>query len=191
MAASNGATSRRAKPTLAKVSKEDRAAYEKATGKLTFTKDFFDHQQAVIADTRNTMGERFMACVIWRAWGQNCLFCVTDDGRDAWQPDFADWLLVDKRRISDLYAHYTERGNTERGYLRLERKRLYPVLNPTLSPGGKSPGPTGLFEDSDFAKWWKVQAPADFSAYMVHRDGGRKVPKSPAGRARQVQEVSD
>ena len=168
----NGATARRTVRELAPVPREAREAYEQATAKLTFTKEFFGHQQAVIADTRNTMGERFMACVRWRAWGQNCLYCVTDTGSDAWQADFARWLGVDKRRISRLYEHYVERG-----YLRLEGKRLYPVLNPTLNPDGKSPGPPGLFEDSEFAQWWKVQGPEDFSEYMVLRAEVKRLEK--------------
>lgn len=158
----NGVTARRTVRDLAPVPREAREAYEQATAKLTFTKEFFGHQQAVIADTRNTMGERFMACVRWRAWGQNCLYCVTDTGSDAWQGDFADWLHVDKRRISSLYEHYIERG-----YLRLEGKRVYPVLNPCLPGGTNSTRPNRHLKRAAFDQWWEVQAPEDFSEYSV------------------------
>ena len=163
---------------LAPVSQEDRGAYEQATAKMSFTKEFFAWQQAVIADTRNTMGERFLACVRWRSHGQNCLYCVDENGQDAWQKDFARWLGVHRRRIFDLYAHYVERG-----YLRLEGKRLYPVLNPTLAPDKKGAAQPDIIDNLvSFEEWWKVQFPEEFAEYVVLQDRAKIIQKVRLGR---------
>lgn len=147
-----------------------RADYEKATKGLIFTKDFQTRQEAVMHDRLATVGERVMAWILRRSWGQYALYAVTDSGEPAFQRDCAQELGIDKKAVSHAVAYYRKRG-----YLEIRGKFLYPVISPALS--SPDPDPKKSEEYATFFEQWKVANSSDFQELEVARSTIKRITK--------------
>ena len=139
-----------------------RAAFDEATRGITFTKDFNSAVEALIVDPLATYGQRFLAWLKRRSWGNYRLYAVTEDGDIATQADAERELGVDKRIISNLVRFYERRG-----YLYREGKAMYPVLSPQFDPNFQK-----VTRSSDFLEFmesWKVTHSTDFQELEVAR----------------------
>ena len=147
-----------------------RAEYEKATKGLIFTKDFQTRQQALMHDPLATVGERVMAWILRRSWGEYVLYAIREDGEPAYQRDCARELGIDKKAVSKAVAYLQGRG-----YLEDQPKMLYPIIAPQLtSPVNtreKSPEWATFFEN------WKVAHSADFQELEVARSTVERIRK--------------
>lgn len=127
----------------------DRAEYDQKTRGLIFTKDFQTRQEAVMRDRLATLGERVMAWILRRSWGEYRLYAVNADGQPAYQRDCVRELGLDKTSVSHAVAYYQSRG-----YLENRPKLLYPVIAPVLAaPNPKKPK---VAEYATFLADWKV-----------------------------------
>lgn len=143
-----------------------RAEYDKATGHLIFTKDFQTRQEAVMHDPLATVGERVMAWILRRSWGEYRLYAVREDGEPAFQRDCVRELGISKKRVSTAVSYFQKRG-----YLEDRPKLLYPVISPTLTTPKKVTD-SGNF--SEFMEEWKVTNSADFEEEKVLRSSLEK-----------------
>lgn len=140
----------------------EREEYEKATEGKKYAKDFIPALEALVNDRAATYGQRFLALLKRRSWGNYRLYALNKDGQPAIQEDFARELGIDKRIISNLANYYEKRG-----YLYRKAKLLYPTISPNLTPI-----PEKVTDASDFFTFletWKVTCASDFSALEVHR----------------------
>jgi hypothetical protein len=147
-----------------------RGEYETKTKGLIFTKDFQSRQEAVMGDRLATIGERVMAWILRRSWGEYVLYAIKDDGQPAFQVDCARELRVDKRRVAAAVDYYKSRG-----YLEVRGKLLYPVISPVLAsppPNDKKSG-----EYRTFLEQWKVAHSADFEELKVARSTVKRITK--------------
>ena len=147
-----------------------RAEYESATRGLIFTKDFQTRQEALMHDPLATVGERVMAWILRRSWGEYVLYAIRDDGEPAFQRDCAKDLGIDKKAVSHAVAYYQRRG-----YLENQPKKLYPVISPVL--GGP---PKKVVRSSDFLQFindWKVAHSSDFHELEVARSTVERIRK--------------
>jgi len=144
-----------------------RAEYEKKTRGLFFTKDFQTRQEALMHDPLATVGERVMAWILRRSWGEMVLYAMKEDGEPAYQRDCVRDLGIGKKRVSEAISYYQKRG-----YLENHPKRLYPVVSPALvspDPNCKKSG-----EYRTFLEEWKVTYSADFEEEEVLRSSLKK-----------------
>jgi hypothetical protein len=137
-----------------------RAEYETKTKGLIFTKDFQSRQEALMHDALATVGERVMAWILRRSWGEYVLYAIKDDGEPAYQRDCARELAIDKHVVSKAVSYLQRRG-----YLEDQPKKLYPVISPVLA----SPHPKNekLSNWTTFYEDWKVVNSVNFQAYEV------------------------
>lgn len=139
-----------------------RAEYTAATEKVGFTKDFNPSLEALMMDPTATYGQRFMAWLKRRSWGNYRLYAVLESGEPATQADCSRELGIEKRCISNVVAFYEERG-----YLYRKGKLLYPTITPQVPPlPEKSLAPLTFLQ---FIEHWKVTCSADFLALEVAR----------------------
>jgi hypothetical protein len=143
-----------------------RAEYDKATKGLIFTKDFQSRQDALMHDPLATVGERVMAWILRRSWGEFRLYAVQNDGQAAYQRDCVRVLGISKKQVSTAVSYYQKRG-----YLEKRGKLLYPVISPTLTNPQKVTD-SGNF--SEFLEEWKVTNSADFEEEKVLRSTLKK-----------------
>lgn len=144
-----------------------RVEYEKKTKGLLFTKDFYTRQEVLMRDPLATVGERVMAWILRRSWGEYVLYAMRDDGQPAYQRDCVRALGLSKKRVSEAVAYYQKRG-----YLEKQGKLLYPVISPRLvspDPEAKKSG-----EYRTFLEEWKVTYSADFEEEKVLRSALKK-----------------
>jgi len=139
-----------------------RAEYETKTKGLIFTKDFQSRQEALMHDPLATVGERVMAWILRRSWGEYVLYAMREDGEPAYQRDCARELKLDKVRVSRAVAYYQQRG-----YLEDRPKLLYPVISPVLT--APDPKDKKLQEYATFLEDWKVANSSNFEALEVAR----------------------
>ncbi len=138
-----------------------RVEYENQTKGLRFSKDFQSHQEAVMRDPLAAVGERVMAWIKRRSWGEYALFAIRDDGSPALQVDCARDLGIDKRRVSGAVDYLKRRGYVVDD----EGRLLYPVISPVLA----SPPPKDekSAEYRTFVEGWKVSHSSDFEELEV------------------------
>lgn len=147
-----------------------RAEYEAKTKGLSFTKDFRTRQEALMRDPLATIGERVMAWILRRSWGEYSLYTIKDDGTPAYQVDCANELGIDKRKVSNAVAY-----NQRRGYLENQPKKLYPVIAPISGDP-----PQKVTRSPDFLQFiedWKVTHSADFQELEVARSTVERIRK--------------
>jgi hypothetical protein len=148
-----------------------RAEYETKTKGLLFTKDFQSRQEALMHDRLATLGERVMAWILRRSWGEYVLYAIGEDGEPAYQRDCARELRIDKRRVADAVDY-----NKRRGYLLdIPGKKLYPAISPILAsppPNCKKSG-----EYRTFLEQWKVTHSSDFQELEVARSTVKRITK--------------
>jgi hypothetical protein len=149
---------------------EATAEYEEATRGLNFTKEFHGHNEAIMRDQMATHGERYLAWLRRRAWGEYSLYAIGMDGSPLLQEDAAKELGIDKRRISGVANYYESRG-----FLRREGKRQYPVISPVLGPSPENSSRSADF--SAFLESWKVTHSSDFSELEVARSAVSRIRK--------------
>jgi hypothetical protein len=148
-----------------------RAEYETKTKGLIFTKDFQTRQEALMRDPLATVGERVMAWILRRAWGEYALYAIRDDGTPALQIDCARDLKIDKRRVSAAVDYLKGRGYL----LDIPGKKLYPSISPVLvSPPEKSEKSA---EYRTFLQSWKVAHSTDFEELEVARSTVKRITK--------------
>jgi hypothetical protein len=147
-----------------------RAEYEAKTKGLSFTKDFQTRQEALMRDPLATVGERVMAWILRRSWGEFRLYAVREDGEPAYQRDCVKELGIDKKAVSRAVAYYQKRG-----YLENQPKLLYPVIAPQLT------SPVNTREKSQeyatFYEDWKVAYSCDFQEEEVARSTIKRITK--------------
>jgi hypothetical protein len=147
-----------------------RAEYETKTKGLIFTKDFQTRQEALMHDPLATVGERVMAWILRRSWGEYVLYAIKDDGEPAYQRDCARELKLDKKAVSHAVAYYQNRG-----YLENQPKKLYPVISPVLVGPPKK-----VVRSPDFLQFienWKVAHSSDFQELEVARSTVERIRK--------------
>lgn len=150
---------------------DPRQDFDDATRNLLFTKDFHDSTEAIMHDPIATNGQRFMAWLKRRAWGNYRLYAAHDDSKEpATQADCAHELRLDKRIISNLVAYYEKRG-----YLRREAKLLYPAIIPKL--GLQLEKLTRSPHFSAFLEEWKVTRSSEFESLEVARSTVKRIRK--------------
>jgi hypothetical protein len=147
-----------------------RAEYETKTKGLIFTKDFQSRQEALMHDPMATIGERVMAWILRRSWGEYVLYAIREDGEPAYQRDCARELGIDKRKVSNAIAY-----NQKRGYLENHPKKLYPVISPVL--GGPPQKVTRSPDFLQFIENWKVTHSSDFQELEVARSTVERIRK--------------
>jgi hypothetical protein len=148
-----------------------KAEYEAKTKGLNFTKDFHTRQEALMRDPLATVGERVMAWILRRSWGEYRLYALKNDGEPAHQSDCARDLEIDKRRVSNAVAYYQKRG-----YLEKREKLLYPVISPVLaSPPSDDEEKSGEYRT--FLEEWKVAYSSDFEEEKVLRSRLKEIVK--------------
>jgi hypothetical protein len=148
---------------------ERRKAFDDATRGLNFTKDFTSAQEAIMGDPMATNGERFLAWLKRRAWGNYSLYAIRADGQPAYQRDAAADLKIDKRNLTNVVGYLKNRG-----YLRTEGKLLFPVIAPELSIPEKV---ARSYDFSKFIEQWKVAHSNDFQALEVARSTVERIRK--------------
>ena len=154
--------SSRAAAIIQQTRERARAEYEAKTKGRIFTKDFQTRQDALMHDPLATVGERVMAWILRRSWGEMVLYAMKEDGEPAYQRDCAKELGIDKKQVSNAVAYYQKRG-----YLEDRPKLLYPVISPVL--GGPNPKAKKSQEFVTFFEEWKVTHSPDFEAREVAR----------------------
>jgi hypothetical protein len=137
----------------------DKAEYEAKTKGLAFTKDFLSRQEALMRDPMATVGERVMAWILRRSWGEFRLYAIKSDGEAAFQVDCARELGIGKRRVSAAVSYYQKRG-----YLETHPKKLYPIISPALASPQKVPYSPDFLQ---FMEEWKVAYSSDFEEEKV------------------------
>jgi hypothetical protein len=148
-----------------------RAEYDSKTTGLIFTKDFQSRQEALMRDPLATVGERVMAWILRRSWGEYRLYAIRDDGEPAYQADCARTLQIDKKRVSDAVSYYRKRG-----YLEKDGKKLYPVISPVLAnPPTDDEKKSGEYRT--FLEEWKVTYSPDFEEEKVLRSRLKEIVK--------------
>jgi len=162
--------SRKTRESIQQAREWARAEYETKTKGLLFTKDFQSRQEALMHDPLATVGERVMAWILRRSWGEYVLYAMKEDGEPAYQRDCARELGIDKKQVSNAVAYYQKRG-----YLENQPKKLYPVISPALS----SPNPNckKSQEFVTFLEEWKVTHSADFQEREVARSTIKRINK--------------
>jgi hypothetical protein len=145
----------------------DRWEFEEATRELHFTKDFNSAVEAVMRDPMATIGERVLAWIKRRAWGNFSLYCVSASGAPPlYQADCATELDIDKRRISDAISYYVARGYVE---MRGTAKMLYPLISPSLTAPPAGPAKKSG-EYRTFLQLWQTAHSAEFADLKSARD---------------------
>jgi len=148
-----------------------KAEYDAKTKGLNFTKDFYTRQEALMSDPLATVGERAMAWILRRSWGEYRLYAIKEDGEPAHQSDCAKQLGIDKRRVSHAVAYYQKRG-----YLEKRGKLLYPAISPVLaSPPSDDDKKSGEYRT--FLEEWKVAYSSDFEEEKVLRSRLKEIIK--------------
>jgi hypothetical protein len=120
-------------------------------------------------DPLATVGERVMAWILRRSWGEFRLYAIKDDGEPAYQRDCVRELGISKRRVSAAVSYYQKRG-----YLENHPKKLYPVISPALT------GPQKVTDSPDFLQFmeeWKVTNSSDFEEEKVLRSRLKQIVK--------------
>jgi hypothetical protein len=140
------------------------AEFEAATKPpFKFTKYSNASLEAIMRDEMATIGQRFLAWLMRRSWGEYRLFAVQEDGvTPAIQRNCCADLGIDKTSLSRTVAYYEKRG-----YIRCEGKLLIPVLVPDLETK-----PSAVENSEGFATFleeWKVANSADFDELKVAR----------------------
>ena len=180
-----GSTEGSSQPSKTQPPEQARAEYEKATQGLLFTKDFQSRQEALMRDPLATVGERVMACILRRSWGEYSLYAIKNDGEPLLQKDICDLLGVNKTRVSHTIAYYEERG-----YLVKKRKWLYPVISPVLLSTEKVADIRNLFTKfSSFLLHWKVAHSTEFEELEVARSTVKRITKVALSDYRKVRRV--
>ena len=162
--------SKKTREDIQQTREKARAEYERATKGLIFTKDFQTHQEAVMHDPLATVGERVMACILRRSWGEYVLYAIKEDGEPFYQRDLVRLLGIDKIRVSRAVSYYQRRG-----YLWDHPKVLRPAIDPILA----APDPKGkkLQEYATFLEEWKVAHSSNFEELEVARSIIKKINK--------------
>jgi hypothetical protein len=147
--------------TVHQTQERNRAEYESKTKGLSFTKDFQTRQEALMHDRMATVGERVMAWILRRSWGEFRLYAVREDGEPAYQRDCVRELRISKKSVSSAVSYFQKRG-----YLEDRPKMLYPVISPSLS--GIPPLKVTYCQDFlQFIEEWKVTYCQDFLEEQV------------------------
>jgi hypothetical protein len=147
--------------------------FEEATRELHFTKDFNPALEAIMRDSRASIGERVLAWTKRQAWGNFYLYCVKDNGEPVFQVDCAAELGVDKRRVCGAVKHLVARGYIE---MRGTAKLLFPVIRPHLD-GPPRDASEKSAEYQTFLQDWRVAHSADFSELEVARSTVARIRK--------------
>jgi hypothetical protein len=122
-----------------------------------FTRVFWAHQEAVMADRLNTHGMRFMAWLKRYSWGESALFAIGKDGWPRLQDDAARELGIDKRIVSNLVKYYEQRG-----YMTRDGRKLIPTIAPELGP---IPEGEASSQYQEFLEGWNAANATEFEAY--------------------------
>ena len=144
--------------------------YESATKNLQFTKAFHSQNEAIMRDKLAINGQRFMAWLMRRSWGEYALFAIGVDGWPLLQEDAAHELGLDKRVISSLANYYEKRG-----YLVRDGRKLIPVIDPALGPVPEKVSRRREF--AAFVEEWRVAHSADFQELEVARSTVSRIRK--------------
>jgi len=137
--------------------------FQEATKDMKFTKDFNGSLETVMHDEMATTGQRVLAWIKRRSWGNYRLFCVMDDGvTPALQRDCCAELGIDKTRLSHTISYLVKRG-----YIRYEDKLLIPVISPVLRGPGKERAASAEFQA--FFEQWQVANSVDAEELKVAR----------------------
>ena len=151
-------TPRKARESIEHVNERGRAEYDAKTKGLNFTKDFYSRQEALMRDPLATVGERVMAWILRRSWGEYSLYAIRDDGEPAYQRDCARELGLNKTSVSHAISYFQTRG-----YLEDRPKLLYPVISPVLV--APNPKKQKVAEYATFLANWKVANSANFQKW--------------------------
>lgn len=162
--------------TTTKVSPTPDAEYEEylaATQTVGFVKISKPALEARMMDPAIPYGQRFLAWLELRSWGNYRLYAVLESKKPATQADAARELAIDKRIIS-----HAVRFLEQRGYLYRRGKSLYPTIAPKVVPlpekVADSPDVfTNLRESPEFTEFfeaWKVANSSDFSEWEAARE---------------------
>jgi len=126
-------------------------------------------------DRTATVGERFMAWVIAKSWGNFSLDCrQAAEGDYVFQQDCANELGLEKRAISKAASYYERRGYLVRHGI---AKILRPVVRPDLTAVADDKSP----EWATFVAEWKVAHSTEWQELEVARstvESFRKVLRS-------------
>lgn len=102
--------------------------FDQATSGQMFTKDFLGSLEAIVRDSRASVGERFLAWIKLHSWGNFSLCCVDrPDGQPLYQADFALEAGIDRRRVSEAALDLQARGHIS---MRGPSKLLCPAVAP-------------------------------------------------------------
>src|SRR5215471_942478 len=155
--------------------------FRQATKGLSFTSDFNTALEAQMRDSLATIGERVLAWLKRKSWGNRSLYCVSEfDGDPLYQVDCAAELKIDKRSVSKACAYLEKRGYLER---RGRSKMLYPCISPALDgpdsgDGTKSEGNLKKSPEwATFLEEWKVACSTDFHELEVARSTVERIRK--------------
>lgn len=152
---------------------QQRREYDEATAGLKFTKDFMTAIEAVMRDEMAPIGQRIMAWIKFTSWGRYSLFCINEDGTEAFQSDCARDLKIDRRRVSDTFRYFEARGYLERRGI---AKVVYPSISPVLT--GPDPSIVNMSEaHRTFLDLWCVQCAPDNKELQVHLAAVKRIIK--------------
>ena len=96
--------------SLAQTREQARAEYDQATRGLLFTKDFQTRQEALMHDEMATIGERVMAWIVRRSWGECSLYALCENGEPAYQRDCVNDLGNTTRKPFPTPSATTKEG---------------------------------------------------------------------------------
>lgn len=154
---------------------EASAEWERETHQVLFSKVFNTFLEAIMRDTLESLGVRFLAWLERYSWGSYSLYAIGEDGMPKYQVDCLRDLGLDpkasKSRLSHVVHYYQQRGYLSSAH----GKKLVLLVSPVLA--GLTPREVRGKEYQLFLEEWKVAHSTEWEDLEVARTTVRRIGK--------------